>query len=157
MGVPLCPSTESPTLYMGSQNTIGHHLGSLILYTVLVSHSVQLQDILRDPVCPKDSWTGWDTRTGYCHYVAGHPMRPRTDGNPIPFMYSHWQLDYCFYNNNITMAICLPCARPHYVLITRNNGPACHFILKVLLRKGYCSSGIHYLCLLQWNKSMFGL
>ncbi len=42
MGVPLCPSTESPTLYMGSWDTIGRHLGSLLLYTVLVSHPIQL-------------------------------------------------------------------------------------------------------------------
>ncbi len=28
------------------------------------------------------------------------------------------------------------------------------YIPKVLLRKSYCSSGIHYLCLLQWSKSI---
>ncbi len=79
MGVPLCPST-----------------GSLMLYTVLVSHPVQQSSRHtighpRDPVCPYDIQTEWDTRTGYCHYVAGHPMSPRTDGNPIPFMNSRWQ------------------------------------------------------------------
>ncbi len=42
MGVPLYPSTESPTLFMGPWDTIGHHLGSLLQYTVLVSHPVQL-------------------------------------------------------------------------------------------------------------------
>ncbi len=45
MGVSLCPSTESPTLYMGSWDTIGRHLGSLLLYTVLVSHPVQLSSV----------------------------------------------------------------------------------------------------------------
>ncbi len=42
MGVPLYPSTGSPTLYMGPWDTIGRHLGSLLLYTVLVSHPIQL-------------------------------------------------------------------------------------------------------------------
>ncbi len=53
MGVPLCPSTESTMLYMGSWDTIGRHLGSLFLYTVLVSHPIQLGHTVghpRDPV-----------------------------------------------------------------------------------------------------------